>query len=164
MAYIRKNVNLFLLLLIIIILGSLAGITTYYQSTYKNLSESYSEKLDQLSELNYNLSLQAAQLMAVSDELRLKTEVKQKFDSLYSNITDYNEKISADLDQANKELVSTIAKLKDTHAELQTAKSELDNTKAALKTQLKYSSEQSAEISSLRSQICALRQRLNESC
>ena len=156
--------NIFLLLLIIIVLGVLAGLTTYYQTTYKNLSESYGDKLNQLNQLNYNLSLQKAQLNSVNEELKLKTSVKEKFDVLYTNISEYNDELNSDLVDTRKELVSTLGRLKETGAELDSRNSELATVKAALKTQQGYSAELELQISALRSQNCNLHQRLNESC
>ena len=164
MGYIRKNVNIFLLLLIIISLGVMAALTTYYQTTYKNLSMSYSDKLSQLGELNYNLSVQKAQLHELNDELAVKSAVKEKFDVLYTNITDYNEKISEDLGSNKLELVNTLESLKQTRAELETLKSQLASAKDALKTQMQYSADLEFQMSQQRQQICSLKQQLNQTC
>ncbi|MBI2142658.1 hypothetical protein HYU15_04205 [Candidatus Woesearchaeota archaeon] len=164
MAYIRRNVNLFLLLLVIVVLGVMAGLTTYYQATYKNLSLSYGDKLNQLNRLNYNLSQQRAQLGQVNEELSIKTKAKEQFDTLYTNISDYSEKLADELSQTRSELIDTLTKLRAAEAELETTKSELSTSKAALKTQQQYAEELEAKISSLKSEVCALRQRLNEAC
>ncbi|MBI4438758.1 hypothetical protein HY640_02400 [Candidatus Woesearchaeota archaeon] len=164
MAYIRKNVNLFLIMLTIVTLGIMAGLTTYYQVTYKNVSLSYAEKLDLANQLNYNLSVQRGQLSEANRELKLKTEVKEQFDVLYTNVTDYSERVSLELAQTKTELIQTLSELRQKEAELQTAESELTSTKGALKTQQDYSKDLEIQVSSLRSQVCSLRQRLNETC
>ncbi len=164
MAYIRRNVNFFLLLLVIVVLGVMAGLTTYYQVTYKNLSLSYSDRLNQLNKLNYNLSLQRSQLGQVNEELKLKTQAKEQFDTLYTNISDYNERLADELSRTRSELISTLTKLKAAETDLESTKSELSTDKAALKTQQQYSAELEARITSLRAEACALRQRLNEAC
>ncbi|MBI2574455.1 hypothetical protein HYV82_01065 [Candidatus Woesearchaeota archaeon] len=164
MAYIRRNVNLFLLLLVIVVLGVMAGLTTYYQVTYKNLSLSYGDKLNQLNKLNYNLSQQKAQLGNVNEELKLKTKAKEQFDTLYTNISDYNEKLADELARTRSELIDTLTKLKAAEADLSSTKSELSTSESALKTQQQYAAELEARVSSLRAEVCALRQRLNEAC
>lgn len=164
MAYVRKNVNLLLLLLLIIILGVFAGFTTYYQATYKNLSDSYSEKLNQLNQLNYNLTAQRAQLGQMNEELKIKSAVKEKFDVLYTNISEYNSALSQELLSTRKELASTIAQLKQTQADLDDSKSQLSATKGALKTQQNYSAELEVQVGQLKGQICTLKQQLNQTC
>ena len=164
MGYIKKNVNIFLLLLLIISLGVMASLTTYYQFTYKNLSMSYGDKLNQLNQLNYNLTDQKAQLKELNDELAVKSDVNQKFDVLYTNISDYNSKLTSDLDSTRADLINTLQKLKQSEADLETAKSQLDSTKAALKTQTQYSADLEAEVAQQRSQICDLKQQINQSC
>lgn len=164
MAYIRKNVNLFLLLLVIIILGAFAALTTYYQTTYKSLSLSYGDKLAQLNAVNSNLSVQGEQLRQLNDELKIKTEVKEKFDILYSNISEYNEKLTEDYARTKAELFDALDRMKRAESELATAKSELNTTQGALKTQLDYTRQLEGQVSGLRTEVCSLRQRLNETC
>ncbi|MBI3051509.1 hypothetical protein HYY74_03550 [Candidatus Woesearchaeota archaeon] len=164
MGYIRRNVNLFLLLLIIVALGVMAGLSAYYQVTYKNLSGSYDSKLQELNQLNYNLSVQRAQLSQLNEELQVKAEAKDRFDVLYTNISGYNERLSSDLSGTKAELIDALQRLKQATGELATAKSELDTTKSALNTQLKYTAELEADVASLRTQNCNLRKKLNETC
>ncbi|MBI2133177.1 hypothetical protein HYU11_00685 [Candidatus Woesearchaeota archaeon] len=164
MAYIKKNTNLLLLMLIIITLGAFAGFSTYYQTTYKNLSMSYNEKLTMLNQMNKNLTQQKTQLSQLNEELKLKSAVKAKFDQLYANITDYNEAISSDLTSTRKELIQTLSELKNVKSDLEDTKSELETTKSALKTQQQYSLDLQGTISGLRSEVCAVRKRLNETC
>ncbi len=164
MAYFRKNVNILLLLLIIIILGIFAGFTTYYQTTYKNLSLSYSEKLNQLNQLNYNISAQKSQLRQMNEDLMIKSAVKEKFDVLYSNVTEYNQQLAQELDRTKKELIGSIEDLKSTRAELETKKSELGTVKGALKTQQEYSLELETKNNQLRVQVCNLKEQLNQTC
>ena len=164
MAYIRKNVNFFLLLLVIIVLGVMAGLTTYYQTTYKNLSLSYGDKLNELNRLNHNLSQQRAFLAQINEELGLKTKAKEQFDVLYTNISSYNTKLSGDLGETRNELIDALTKLKAAEDDLETTKAELTETKGMLKTQEDYSKELEADVSRLKTQVCNLKQRLNESC
>ncbi|MBI3034643.1 hypothetical protein HYY72_05785 [Candidatus Woesearchaeota archaeon] len=162
MAYLKRNVNVFLLLLIIIILGAMGAITVYYQTTYKSLAAGYDEKLSQLNELNRNLSVQRAQLISVNEELDVKNKVKEKFDQLYTNVSDFNSRLSAELNQTRDELVDTLTMLRAAEANLSAASSELTTTKGALKTQLNYTEELQSQVSALKQEACSLRKRLNE--
>ena len=164
MSYIKRNVNIFLLLLVIIILGTLAGLTTYYQTTYKNLSISYGEKLNQLNELNYNLTAAKAQLAQLNEDLKVKSEVNKQFDVLYANISQYNDRLSTNYQTTKTELIDYISKLKKSDTDLASTKEQLEVARTDLKHEMNYSAKLDIEIKSLKSDICGLKTRLNETC
>src|SRR3989338_6080354 len=93
MAYMRKNVNFVLLFIIMIIVGSFVVLTTYYQTTYKNLTISYSEKVEDLQALSRNLLSNQQRLNETYSQLQVKQQDVSKFDALYSNLTNENKKL-----------------------------------------------------------------------
>lgn len=132
MAFIRKDVNFTLLLLIIIILGAVAGLTTYYQSTYKNLSITFENKLSDITQLSQNLSTTYSTLNKTSEELRLETTDKERLNQLYNDLSNQFTQLKDELSITIVNLKQTEESLANTKLELQGVKVELSETKSEL--------------------------------
>lgn len=152
MTYIKKNVNLLLLLLIALIMVAFVGISSYYQGTYKNISLSYSQKLDELTMVGGNLSQREAMLNKTTEELQVRTEDKVRFELMYSNLTDVKERLERELAKTRDELDSTKVDLANAQSQLTEALTQITdlttkvagleediNTKNALIRKLKIS-------------------------
>src|SRR3989344_2637473 len=74
MAYLKKNVNMFLLLLFVIIIGGVAGLTTFYQTTYKDLSLNYEDQVAEIEKLLTDLNAERAKLNQTALQLDVKEE------------------------------------------------------------------------------------------
>ena len=69
MAVMKKDVNLGLLLLIVAALIMFSGFTVYYQTTFKNVSESFEIKLKELEKVEKDLESKRGQLNETSTQL-----------------------------------------------------------------------------------------------
>lgn len=116
--YLKRNVNFVLLLLVITILVGTVAITTYFQSTYKGVSQDLASKKQQLEVVSSNFSTKISELSKTYSELQLKQLDKEKLDQLYTEIVKEKEKVDA-------ELSVTKTKLSETFVELERKKDEL---------------------------------------
>jgi chromosome segregation ATPase len=153
MAYFNRNVNLLLLAAIILILGSLVGLTAYYQNTYRNISVTYGQTVDQVNMLAKNLTMQKTELNRTLSQLEIKSEDKTKLDQLYGDLSNENERLNA-------ELTGALQELSDRKAELETTQSNLDAAKQEIFTKTHEIAALEAEVSDYRRDIRDLEDQL----
>ncbi len=143
MAFMKKDVNLMLLILIIVSIVLFSGFSVYYQTTFKDISLEYQTKLEQLSKVTKELSTKRQELNETYS-LRLKAEEDKKtLDQRYNDARDENERLSADNTNLRSEVSSTKSQLAEKSAELDATKNLLAQTQASL-------SAANSEISSLK--------------
>lgn len=141
MPYMNKNVNLILLSLILVAVVFLAGITTFYQKTYKNLSYDYNAKLEEVQRLIEELNKESGLLNQTKYELGIKTERESELSEQFVSLRGIKEQIEGDLadtmnqlESTQSALESTEASLAETRAQLDTATSERDTARARANT------------------------------
>lgn len=126
MAYIKRNVNILLLLLIVLIVAAFAGVSSYYQGTYRNLSKSYGLTVETLNFTEKNLSSRQQELAKTAEELELRTADKAKFEAMYGNLTEQKEIIDRMLAETKDELESVKADLSATQERVTALTTEVD--------------------------------------
>ena len=125
MAFMRRDVNLGLLLLIVAALLMFSGFTVYYQTTFKNVSKNYETKLNELDKITKELETKRTELNQTSVQLQLN---KQKESDLSSKFVDTKserdqleadkKKLEVDLASTKADLAATSTKLADTQEKL----------------------------------------------
>src|SRR3989344_9653050 len=96
MAFMKRDVNIGLLILIIAAVIVFSSFSVYYQSTFKNVSLDYLNKLEQLNRVTSELSKQKQELNQTYS-LRTKAEEDKKtLDVKYTEVRDENEQPSSD--------------------------------------------------------------------
>lgn len=128
----KKNVNTFLLLIIVIIIGSLAAVTIVYQKTYKNLSKSYDERIDEINTLISDLNSERETLNETTYDLLVKQEREKALSGQYKTVKGERDKLDSDLQTTERELQNKVAELRNTIAALQTTQHELQVSTEAL--------------------------------
>jgi len=125
MAYIRKNVNFILIILVITLIAMFVGFASYFESSNRTLVEQYDEKSNQYDSLKSNLSTQKTQLEKTYSELQLQVAGGSKLQSLYNEVLQEKKKIEeqlsktqGQLSQTQTELANTITQLRKTEADL----------------------------------------------
>ncbi|MBS3142378.1 hypothetical protein J4464_03235 [Candidatus Woesearchaeota archaeon] len=146
MNYFRRNVNLFLLFMIILLIASFTGFTIYYKNTYENLLTTYFELRQEHDKTAEELSLRRAQLNATLEEFELKQEREQSLSTKYSDIRDVNAELANDLAGVRKDL-------SDTQGELATAKSDLASKEVTITDLNKQNSDLKTVNSALKSDL-----------
>jgi uncharacterized protein (DUF3084 family) len=120
MAYITKNANLVLLLLIVLIAGSLVGATVYFQHRFGNINAEYDQKL---AELN-NLTAQVENYQQVLEKAQIELELKQ------SREEEFTDKFTTEKDRAENledELAETLGLLTVKSAEVEKLTVDVNN-------------------------------------
>ncbi|MBL7054130.1 hypothetical protein ISS05_00035 [Candidatus Woesearchaeota archaeon] len=146
MAFMKKDVNLGLLLVIIATLLLFSGFTVYYQTNFKNVVSDYHNKLSQLEKVTSDLGQEKTKLNETY-QLRVKAEKDVKaLDSQYRLLGDERDQLEDAKNTLQSELGSTKTKLAEAQVQLSSAQSELSSTQDLLKTA-------NAKISSLNSRI-----------
>lgn len=137
MAFMKRDVNLGLLILIIVSIVLFTGFSVYYQTTFQDVSLEYQEKLDQLGKVTSELSSKRIELNETYS-LRVKAEQdREALDVRYRDVSDENsglrsEIIGTKLELAGKksELDATENLLSQTQANLASANSQVSSLKA----------------------------------
>lgn len=134
MAYIRKNVNFILVILVMTLISLFAGFASYFETSNKGLLDQYNEKSNEYESLKSNLSTQKTQLEKTYSELQLQVAGGSKLQSLYNEvlaekkkIEDQLSKTQGQLSQTQTELANTITQLRKTEADLAAAQTNYQN-------------------------------------
>lgn len=132
MAFMKRDVNFGLLILIIVSIVLFSGFSVYYQTTFQDVSLEYQNKLDQLGRVTSELSSKRQELNETYS-LRVKAEEDKKvLDQRYKDASDENSKLSADNTNLALEVSSTKSQLAEKTAELDASKNLLAQTQASL--------------------------------
>ena len=111
--YLKKNVNFTLLALVITILLGTVALTTYFQSTYKDVSEELETKAEQLKVISSNFTTKIKELNKTYSELQIKQLDKDKLDQLYTELLREKERTDAELTATKDRLTGTISELQE---------------------------------------------------
>ena len=132
MAFMKRDVNIGLLILIIVAVIVFSSFSVYYQSTFKNVSLDYQNKLEQLGQVTTELSKQKQELNQTYG-LRVKAEQdKNTLDAKYTEVRDENEQLSGDNTNLRLEVASTKSELSEKTAQLEATQNLLASTQSEL--------------------------------
>ncbi|MBU4492853.1 MAG: hypothetical protein KKA61_00620 [Nanoarchaeota archaeon] len=149
----KKNVNFGFFLLLIATLISIAGLSVYYQTTFKDLYMDYKLKLDDLKNISSTLSTEKAKLEQTSQELDIKEEREKELSTQYTGLKTEKEKIEAEKASLQKQLTAKTSELQQKKAELFTAKKNLATAQTELSISKTDLAAAMTTISGLRSDI-----------
>ena len=161
MAYMRKNVNMLLAVLVLIVLLSLVILTAFYQQTYRNVTESYEATADELSKISQNFTSKLRELNRTTTELMVKSTDKEQLDRLYLQLEAGKNKLEVELKATQEKLAGTMSILKETEAELSDAKYTIIKNEediAMLDSAVKH---QKKQLDELRATNCELNKQIN---
>jgi len=132
MAYMKRNVNLGFFLLLVATLISLAGLSLYYQTTFKDLYVDYKGRIDDLKNISSTLGTERTKLEQTSQELIIKEEREKELSTQYTGLKTEKEKLEDEKASLQKQLAAKTSELTQKRAELFTAQAELSISKADL--------------------------------
>ncbi len=127
--YLKKNINMFLLVVILICIGSLMAISTYYGQRYRMITENYEEIEGKFENLTLDLTSKSNELTLCRGNLNQTSTDVDKYDSLYSEKVDELEQKGGELSACQNNYENTKKSLVDKTNEL---KSEQDKNKQIL--------------------------------
>ena len=146
MNYMKRNVNIFLLFLIVIMLGSFATFTVTWKNIEDDLQGDKSELVNLYTDTAENLALREAQLNVTLEEFAVKQTREQSLSDRYSDIRDVNAQLTLDLAQTRKDLA-------DTELILEAAKQDVEAKEARIVTLQDDITDLNSQISSLKNEI-----------
>ncbi len=162
MAVLKKNVNLALLLLVVLVVGAIVAISVYYQKNYLSLFINYQDSQEMLNTSLNELQQKRAALNRTEIRYLEEQHLNEEYDRLYSSLkqdrdslSDELERTATELGATKTELLSTKDELNEKTAELATAQTsvqELEQDVAVLETR----------VSSLESQKESLQEQLSQ--
>ncbi len=157
MSFIKKNVNMALLLVILLIVFSFTVMTTYYQATYQNLSESYNVKLMEVEQLTQTLNIGRTELNKTYSELQIRVADKARFDKLYGDLISEKERLDAELSSTRQTLKNTQDQLTTTQLKLDEAQGRINELQQSVETY-------QHRVNSLQAQIDDLKAKCGAAC
>ena len=111
MAFMKRDVNIGLLILIIASIIVFSGFTVYYQTTFKDVSLEYQSKLEQLGKVTQELSSKRLELNETYSLKKRAEEDRKKLDVRYKDVSYENEQLNADNSNLRSEVSSTTSQL-----------------------------------------------------
>ena len=88
MAIMKKDVNFVFFILIIATVISFAGFTAYYQSSFKNISNEYNQKIGELTKVSQDLLEKKSALLQTSEALDETKSSREQTEALYGEQRD----------------------------------------------------------------------------
>ena len=132
MAFMKKDVNLGLLLLIVATLLLFSGFTVYYQTNFRNVVDEYHTKLDELKTVTTELGAEKTKLNETY-QLRVKAEKDIKsLDTQYRLLSDERDDLENQRNSLQSELSSTKTSLAETKTKLSQTETTLTQTQTSL--------------------------------
>ncbi len=133
MAFMKKNVNFGLMLIIIAILVGFTGFSIYYQNNYLKLSKDYKGKVGELNQISNTLQTERTKLNQTSLQLEIKEEREQDISSKYNTLRSLKEQLEveksnlkADVAQKNQKILELSAEIDKINVELVNIRNQLD--------------------------------------
>lgn len=133
MAFMKKNINFGLMLIIIALLVGFTGFSIYYQTTYLKLSQDYKTKVTELNDLSKALTIERSTLNQTNLQLQIKEEREQDIGTKYTVLKSQKEqlesdktKLQADLSQKNQKILELSNEVSKLEVDILNVKNQLD--------------------------------------
>jgi len=111
MAYLKRNINMLLLITTILLIGYTLTLTTYYQQTFQNVTLKYYEQVGEYESLIGEFEERERILNETSFELTRKTESSEKLEDLYTEVANERDALDAQLTSTKAQLNSANVKI-----------------------------------------------------
>jgi chromosome segregation ATPase len=138
--YLGRNINMFLILVIIISISSLVGMSTYYGYRYQKISSSHNDMAKDLQNTTALLDSTLSELNQLKNTLSQTSTDIQKYDELYLSKVSQLEKtqndlskMQADLNSKNVELITISNTLLNEQRKITLLQSERNELKVDIK-------------------------------
>ncbi|MBU3941437.1 MAG: hypothetical protein KKF74_00830 [Nanoarchaeota archaeon] len=128
----KRNVNFGFFLLLVATLISLAGLSLYYQTTFKDLYVDYKGRIDDLKNISSTLGTERTKLEQTSQQLIIREEREKELSTQYTGLRTEKEKLEEEKASLQKQLAVKTSELTQKRAELATAQAELSISKTDL--------------------------------
>jgi len=130
MSYIRKNINLLLLILAVLLIGYTLSLTTYYQVTYNNVSSIYYDQVQEYEDLINDFKEREEELSVTQLELTKRVQDKEKLNELYTGAIGEKESAESKTLRAEADLSTANSQIKMQEAEIKDYKDQLEDVES----------------------------------
>lgn len=113
LAFLKKDMNLKLIFLILALIIAIAGFSIFYQNKFKGISTDYENKTQQLEKITAKAVSEEAKVQEISQQQENIKQDKEALESRYNEITSENQALKKDLDSIRLELEKTKSELAD---------------------------------------------------
>ncbi|MBU0615212.1 MAG: hypothetical protein KJ601_03905 [Nanoarchaeota archaeon] len=128
MGYMKRDVNLLLLVLLAAVIIAFAFYSSYTETTFTNLSSNYESKIDELTDVSTTLQVEKMKLNQTTAQLQVKQSREQTLSEQYDVLRQENEQLETDKSQLQTELADTKSTLASEKQKLAVKESELAET------------------------------------
>ena len=132
MSFIKKDINLGLLIIVLILAMSFASLGIYYNQNYTTLSKEYTSRLDSLTQVTDELFFYKNRLNRTATDLQVKKEDETELEKRYTSMKAENEQLTAAKAALEADLSSTKKGLLDTTNQLRAAQVEVLSQKSQI--------------------------------
>jgi len=124
----KKNVNSALLIGILILVGVFVGFSVFYQTSLKNITTEYTDKIDKLDQVEQDLLAHKTILEETEYELEVKAGQEEDLSSKFGNVQGERDELATDKTRLELEVKNIKAELVELNAELVQTKFTLSST------------------------------------
>lgn len=139
MAFMKKNINFGLMLIVIALLVGFTGFSIYYQTTYLKLSKDYKAKVAELGDVSKALNLERSTLNQTSLQLQIKEEREQDLGTKYTVLKGQRDqlevdkvKLQADVSQKNQKILELSNEVSKLEVDVINVKTQLDDANSEI--------------------------------
>ena len=111
--YMKRNVNLGLLFIIIFLTVGIVSMTLFFKETYSNLQNKFVKESKDLKQTLGELRLNKERLDRTSEELSITSQSTEKMSEIFTEIKDEKVSLESDLSSKQEELIDTIEDYKE---------------------------------------------------
>ena len=158
MTYMKKNVNLLLMLLVVTFIFAMVLLATYATQKNKSLSEDLKNTSTTLDIVNESFSSKIEELENATDTLNVTSADKEKLDDLYVTLEAEKEMLEAEVIALKEDLEKGKLALEYNRRKLAEAENAVSQRQIHLDSMSKRNKE---EVEALEETICTLKTRLN---
>ncbi len=113
MGFMQKNVNAFLLILLLLIAGAIAASSVYYQKNFDSLTDKQDKTTTNLTECRADLEAYRVNLNKTMTSLNTTTQDIRRYDELYATKAEQLQTTQTDLEKTSQDLQSIKVSLQE---------------------------------------------------
>lgn len=132
MGHLKRNINLVLLITVVLSIGYVLTLTTYYETNFGQVNSKYYEQVENYHKLIGDIKDRERKLNETSYELSKKSKDKEALNKQYVDVVNDKKKTESELSKTKSELIKTNSQLDKVNSDLNTKISELNNIKKSI--------------------------------
>ncbi|MFC1740991.1 hypothetical protein ACFL3V_00455 [Nanoarchaeota archaeon] len=161
MGFMQKNVNLFLLLVVLLVASALAGTSVYYQKNFDQITDNYDRTAENLSQCTADVQMYLFNLNKTMRSLNTTTQDIRRYDELYTTKDTELKSTQSNLSQTQTNLKQTQISLQEEAALKKKYKNDWQDELSQRKDLQEQNSVLTSQKASLESSIISYRAKID---